>query len=905
MSEKPRNSVQITGDIAGSVLGTGPHKAIIHAEQVMQRAAEAAHKQGQEPTRMLRILAVLAAPVYDPTQPDHLPPPMDLLQEWHKLSESVCQSCAPILLSRLMPPTLDALRKALSPRAEIQDIFPQILHFSGHAWAGGLLLEDEFGQVHPVTTNKLLDALKGIPRPLDLVVLNGCETAADAARSVAQALVNAGLARAVVGHPLIVWDAEAVAFAGRLYAELANGFSLDKAVQWAQQAVTTHQVVLIGDKDLCFKDYLAPGKPVIEGGWSPPPKIRADHPSRFFFGRGKELVKLARILEYPPAVGVITGPSGIGKSALLLEAAHRNAWRFPGGIAFASGPRPEDKRPSTIVDLFTKLAATLGIEATPERVVEAVLEHTALKPTLLLLDNLESLPEVELAALGKSLRGLGSESAALLALRPPRSELEELPTAHPLPLHEGIGEEAAARYASVLAKGKNVPLELKEAWDIALATGGHPRLIELLLARARERDWKALLEEIRNLKGDFVAQLERVYAWSAERLDEAGRAAWRALLLFPAGMAPEKLLWVVASRQGAESLRDAALADFYPADQLWRWHGSVSDYARAHWPMAEEERRERQVALLEEWASWFEGLKEEAEDERHRRLEMNLANLEAELEAAKYAPKDTARKFFAALGFVLPPPDRTLALRPFLADFYRMWLERIPPEAEEAEKERAPVLGMLGFALSALGLREEALKATEEAVRIYRKLSEQNPQAFLPYLAGSLNNLGMMLSALGRREEALKATEEAVGIYRKLSELNPQAFLPYLAMSLNNLGNRLSELGRREEALKATEEAVKIRRKLSELNPQAFLPDLARSLGAHGSVLHGLGRHAEAAAAFAEGLRAILPFVRAIPAAFGGLAGALLEDYLRACKEAKREPDWGLVEEVRRLVGGD
>ena len=860
MSEKPRNSVQITGDIAGSVLGTGPHKAIIHAEQVMQRAAEAAHRQGQEPTRMLRILAVLAAPVYDPTQPDHLPPPMDLLQEWHKLSESVCQSCAPILLSRLMPPTLDALRKALSPRAEIQDIFPQILHFSGHAWAGGLLLEDEFGQVHPVTTNKLLDALKGIPRPLDLVVLNGCETAADAARSVAQALVNAGLARAVVGHPLIVWDAEAVAFAGRLYAELANGFSLDKAVQWAQQAVTTHQVVLIGDKDLCFKDYLAPGKPVIEEGWSPPPTIRddyqADHPSRFFFGRGKELVKLARILEYPPAVGVITGPSGIGKSALLLEAAHRNAWRFPGGIAFASGPRPEDKRPSTIVDLFTQLAATLGIEATPERVVEAVLEHTALKPTLLLLDNLESLPKVELAALGKSLRGLGSESAALLALRPPRSELEELPTAHPLPLHEGIGEEAAARYALVLAKGKNVPLKLEEARDIALATDGHPRLIELLLARARERDRKALLEEIRNLKGDFVAQLERVYAWSAERLDEAGRAAWRALLLFPAGMAPEKLLWVVASRQGAESLRDAALADFYPADQLWRWHGSVSDYARAHWPMAEEERRERQVALLEEWASWFEGLEEEAEDERHRRLEMNLANLEAELEAAKYAPEDTARKFFAALGFVLPPPDRTLALRPFLADFYRTRLERIPPEEEE---ERALVLGMLGFALSTLGLREEALKATEEAVGIYRKLSELNPQAFLPYLASSLNNLGMMLS----------------------------------------------ELGRREEALKVTEEAVKIRRKLSEQNPQAFLPDLAMSLGAHGSVLHGLGRHAEAAAAFAEGLHAILPFVRAIPAAFGGLAGALLEYYLRACKEAKQEPDWGLVEEVVRLVGGD
>jgi DNA-binding FrmR family transcriptional regulator len=66
--------------------------------------------------------------------------------------------------------------------------------------------------------------------------------------------------------------------------------------------------------------------------------------------------------------------------------------------------------------------------------------------------------------------------------------------------------------------------------------------------------------------------------------------------------------------------------------------------------------------------------------------------------------------------------------------------------------------------------------------------------------------------------------------------------------------------------------------------------------------LRGLGRSAEAAAAFAEGLRAILPFVRALPAAFGGLAGALLQDYLRACAEAGEAPDEALVAQVRRAI---
>jgi tetratricopeptide (TPR) repeat protein len=212
-------------------------------------------------------------------------------------------------------------------------------------------------------------------------------------------------------------------------------------------------------------------------------------------------------------------------------------------------------------------------------------------------------------------------------------------------------------------------------------------------------------------------------------------------------------------------------------------------------------------------------------------------------------------------------------------------------------------LNNLGNRLSEMGRRAEALQATQEAVDLYRRLAAQHPDAFLPDLARSLANLGAMLSALGRRAEALQATQEAVEIRRRLAAQHPDAFLPDLAMSLNNLGIRLSEMGRRAEALQATQEAVDLYRRLAAQHPDAFLPDLARSLGAYGLVLRGLGRSAEAAAAFAEGLRAILPFARALPAAFGGLAGALLQDYLRACAEAGEAPDEALVEQARRAIG--
>ena len=199
--------------------------------------------------------------------------------------------------------------------------------------------------------------------------------------------------------------------------------------------------------------------------------------------------------------------------------------------------------------------------------------------------------------------------------------------------------------------------------------------------------------------------------------------------------------------------------------------------------------------------------------------------------------EDVAWSLLETLHRNLPAPDRTLALRAVQEPLYQVMVELAPDDAE-----RAGALNMLGYALSALGRREEALEATQEAVELRRRLAQKNPDAFLPDLATSLNNLGAMLSALGRREEALEATQEPVELRRRLAQKNPDAFLPDLAMSLNNLGGDFSALGRREEALEATQEAAEIYRRLAQKNPDAFLPDLAGSLNNLGRDLSALGR---------------------------------------------------------------
>jgi len=207
----------------------------------------------------------------------------------------------------------------------------------------------------------------------------------------------------------------------------------------------------------------------------------------------------------------------------------------------------------------------------------------------------------------------------------------------------------------------------------------------------------------------------------------------------------------------------------------------------------------------------------------------------------------------------------------------------------------AASLNNLGAIFSYLGRREEALPAMQEAVDIYRKLAAANEQAFLPNLTASLNNLGNRLSNLGRREEALQAMQEAVDIYRKLAAANAQAFLPNLGASLKNLGAMFSYLDLREEALQAAQEAADIYRKLAAANAQAFLPDLAMSLGSCGRVLLALGEYARAARAFREGLGHLVPFYQALPQSFGGLAGNLLQGYLKACRQAGEEPDEELM----------
>jgi tetratricopeptide (TPR) repeat protein len=106
----------------------------------------------------------------------------------------------------------------------------------------------------------------------------------------------------------------------------------------------------------------------------------------------------------------------------------------------------------------------------------------------------------------------------------------------------------------------------------------------------------------------------------------------------------------------------------------------------------------------------------------------------------------------------------------------------------------------LAGALSALGRREDALAAAQEAVSLYRPLATARPDAFTPDLARALTTCSICLTELDRYGDALIAGREAVDLYNNLPAAYRNIFRKDQVEVLHSLGTNLRNLNLEEEA---------------------------------------------------------------------------------------------------------
>lgn len=181
----------------------------------------------------LNLIAVLASPRdYDA---------LDVEAEWQRLNDATreLRGQNKITLTRVTPPTLDALRAQLLKKEY------HIFHFVGHGdydaeqQHGSLLFEDNEGAGDAVTDERLATLLHDVDS-LRVALLNACEGGRASAQNpfagVAPRLVQQGIP-AVIAMQFPITDNAAVQFSANVYATVADGFPIDAAVNEARRAL--------------------------------------------------------------------------------------------------------------------------------------------------------------------------------------------------------------------------------------------------------------------------------------------------------------------------------------------------------------------------------------------------------------------------------------------------------------------------------------------------------------------------------------------------------------------------------------------------------------------------------------------------------------------------------------------
>ena len=194
----------------------------------------------------------------------------------------------------------------------------------------------------------------------------------------------------------------------------------------------------------------------------------------------------------------------------------------------------------------------------------------------------------------------------------------------------------------------------------------------------------------------------------------------------------------------------------------------------------------------------------------------------------------------------------------------------------------ASLLSSLGVTLREMRKLRKSVRAHDKAIKICRHLKKRKA------LASALNNLGLSLHEQRKFERAVTVHVEAARLFRRADDRTG------VARALSNTGETLIELGRVEEASRVLGKAVKIFRKQGDLRGYAqALGGLASATREAGKAKRALELHKHALS-LADGL--IMPHHRAVE--LSNFAGTLITTgEFEAALTAQREA-WGIFQHL-------
>ncbi|MGP4096040.1 BTAD domain-containing putative transcriptional regulator [Nonomuraea sp. KM90] len=669
-----------------------------------------------------------------------------------------------------------------------------------------------------------------------------------------------------------------------------------------------HQAVLVKDPVL---DLTSPAQQVAVGGPYIPAELPAD--THAFTARATEIHSLRNALgpdgpTHGPAVTVIDGPGGIGKSALAVHVAHAMATRFSDGVIYVNlhGATP-GLDPLTPAEALRHLLRSLGLDgaAVPADPGEAAARYRSLTATcnlLVILDNARDVRQI------RPLIPAGPGCRVLITCRNPLATLDN--ARH---LHLGnLNAADAAALLSRLAGPDRVRAEPEAAERIVRLCGGFPLALRIAGARLAARpDWTLsdlearLADATRRLDvleyADLAVRASIAVSHHHLREEPAGRDAAHVLPLLgllglpthtPAATAALTGWPLHRAEAALERLQDARLLEAAGPDR-YQFHDLVGLYARerANQDLPEEERTTAVRRALHHYLTtlWMASTTINSDPVLRCPVELPDSTFKDLAEAERWV-QDERENLLAAAHQALDGPDPVTAIGlaiglhwPFcyqgwhtqLADIYTRAIEVADRTA--AWEDKAQLRSFLGWVHRDQGRYDAAIAHLKTALTDWDR-------AGLPRRkAGVLNNLGVINTIAGRLDEALGYLEsalelnddaerpgatatirnnrvhvhyrqgrfdEAIAEARQLVGLGPKAGpLADAGIAQGSLGDAYRHAGRLTEAVDSYTTAVRL------LRESGYRLKEAVSRWWFGTTLHDLGRHGEARQQWEESIR--------------------------------------------------
>jgi predicted ATPase/transcriptional regulator with XRE-family HTH domain len=540
--------------------------------------------------------------------------------------------------------------------------------------------------------------------------------------------------------------------------------------------------------------------------------LRLPGPPTGLIGRERELEVVSRALaDGGIRLLTLTGPGGIGKTRIAIEAARREQEHGADRVFFV--PLGGIADPGLVA---STVAMAIGVTSATEPIEEAIAEHLGDAGALLVLDTFE-----HLLGAAPFVASLVARCGVLKVLVTTREVLhlsgehEVVVPALEVPTHpwaspaDDVSRSAATELfiqRAVAAKSDFV-LDDRSALlvrEVCATLDGLPLAIELAASRVKHLSLEALRKKLDSRLSVLTGgprdlprrqqTMRDTIAWSYELLAPEEQALFRSLSVFAGGWTLEAAASVCGiAETGPDPLQlmsalvDKSLVyliDTGSADVRYSMFDVIREFA-----VERSEAAERNP-LRQRHAEFSLGLAERAEPELGRsdqRLWYRRLDIEHD-------------NFRSALGWLIRTGDaeRALRLAGALWQFWRrqgyltegrMWLrETLSMAASSADGPRAKALWGAGWLAFAQGDYEEAEALSAELVDVAHKqgakIDERN----------ALTVLGMILLARGRSEEALEPFERGLEI---CLDLGPSW---HLATSHLNLGMAQMHAGHLREA---------------------------------------------------------------------------------------------------------